>query len=514
MGQDAISQPICFPSSEQQKNTQTVMHMKKSVEVSTEKLISHFSVFKTTGFSKLSLAGLCCKTEGDNNETFKSLEILKNYTTIEELDLSKNNIEDSQELEILAKIRNLFSLNLSENKLSNTNFLNFSNEIHNLNVSNNILSTINLPSLKNLIFLNLEGNSINNADFLKDLPNLVELNLSKNTITSFPKNDISCKNTLTKLNVRSNMFSSVASLAQFLNLEYLDISQNQLVTMEEFSASQDCFKKLDYLNVAWNLISFQPKTARFFFFFLFCLLTFQNLTFSLFFTKNRMNRIQNDEVDLFVEELQYLKNLKLLRKIIFCDKSAKTEYINVVEKRDTPNEQTQEQQPQQHIIPEKPQIKKTQVNSLKAGLAATSSFAGSFRKIKPPSPSPASSKSNSPLSAAAARIEEEGEVQFNLSKTYLFCVVDSLPQLTEIDGTQISAEDKVNGAVFFGRDLKQKDLIKEKFFLKEDSCSESESESEGEIDSSEEEEVAEQKVQMQVAQQQKLQMQKTGEKQK
>ena len=146
-------------------------------------------------------------------------------TEVEEINLSKNTIKNDG-IKDLVKIdfRKLKILNLSENNISNME--SFETKNYELEV------------------LDLSSNKITKLDFLQNFENLKELNLKNNEITSI-KVFGKCKfQNLEKLNLESNELTSIEVLEKcnFENLEELNLNKNEIKNI-------DILEKVDLKNL-------------------------------------------------------------------------------------------------------------------------------------------------------------------------------------------------------------------------------------------------------------------------
>ncbi|CAF0931097.1 unnamed protein product [Brachionus calyciflorus] len=153
---------------------------------------------------------------------------ISEYLTI--FELAKTNIK-----EIFVGSRNrslLQELNLEDNQIEKLTILNLFN-LKKLYLKNNKLKFLNYKQneLKNLEYLNLNDNQINSIEqiFFINLTNLSELYLSNNKLDENIKLNYLYK--LIKLDISSNKFKTFSNdlIPHSLRLEYLDLSNNQIV---------------------------------------------------------------------------------------------------------------------------------------------------------------------------------------------------------------------------------------------------------------------------------------------
>ena len=106
-----------------------------------------------------------------------------------------------------------------------------------------------LSGLKELQFLdsiNLSGHNIKNVNGLEHLANLKSLNLTSNNLTKIGKST-AFKN-VTSLVIRDNLLTTLDGLEQFVNLEFLDISNNENLTS---LTALDNLEKLQIMQVGY-----------------------------------------------------------------------------------------------------------------------------------------------------------------------------------------------------------------------------------------------------------------------
>ena len=164
----------------------------------------------------------------------KNIDMLTNLpaNNLQELDLSKNEIEDIEPLSDIS-YDNLITLNLGNNNiydispLIKVSFIN----LQNLNLSHNLIVDIEPLSdftFKNLDKLKISSNKIRNLDVFAKVPfiNLTYLDLSNN-----------------KINDPSKALNTIS----IINLLHLDLSHNSIKTIEGLNAVQ--YKKLKFLEL-------------------------------------------------------------------------------------------------------------------------------------------------------------------------------------------------------------------------------------------------------------------------
>ncbi|XP_057337575.1 protein artichoke-like [Microplitis mediator] len=149
-----------------------------------------------------------------------------------ELDMSHNKIRyfPAHAFETLFELK---TFRLDNNELSELPDICSLQNLENLSISNNYISSVsssNFCNLSKLKRLNLSGNSLDEipAGVFDNLTSLEELDLSKNLIVTLPDNWISSKINLQYLYLNNNLFpnSSSLSLTSAKNLKFVAIGGN------------------------------------------------------------------------------------------------------------------------------------------------------------------------------------------------------------------------------------------------------------------------------------------------
>ena len=196
-----------------------------------------------TNIMNLTLAGpdteeCSCSVETDEsryiyrlNEPLTDISFLEDFTKLQSLGLSLNNISD---ISALSGLTNLTILNLDHNQISDISALSKLTNLENLYLDHNQISDINaLSGLTNLIDLSLWKNQINDISTLSGLTNLTQLDLSYNQIS-----DISALSGLTNLKylyLEENQISDISALSELKNLDALWIYENQISDISSLS---------------------------------------------------------------------------------------------------------------------------------------------------------------------------------------------------------------------------------------------------------------------------------------
>lgn len=163
----------------------------------------------------------------------QNLKGLSNFSKLEVLNLSNNEISDDSEIKYL---EDLMVLNFANNKLNNqytaietlyelTNLDLSGNNIQDLNSLNNYL--VNLEAEREdpkLTELTLSNNNLTNIEVLYNLSTLQRLNISNNDITDISY--ISPNKALNTLNISGNNIEDVTVLSELTGIKTLNMSNN------------------------------------------------------------------------------------------------------------------------------------------------------------------------------------------------------------------------------------------------------------------------------------------------
>lgn len=201
-----------------------------------------------------------------SNNNLNDLRELKMFTSLENLYLNSNRFDS---IDYFPVMNNLNILSLSNNNIKNISPLRNTPNISMLDLSENkLLNFSTLPALKKVKTLNLNYTTISDFSPLLRLPNLIELNLSGAIVSKQYKLPALPK--LQRLNLSSNQLSAGDSslfekLSSFVNIEYLDLSDNQLENLvpiisvynfknflNENRIGSPIFKSLKSLNISRN----------------------------------------------------------------------------------------------------------------------------------------------------------------------------------------------------------------------------------------------------------------------
>lgn len=164
-----------------------------------------------------------------SNNNLNDLRELKMFTSLENLYLNSNRFDSIDHFPVM---KNLKILSLSSNNIKNISPLKNAPNLSSLDLSDNKqLDFTTLPALKKVETLSLNYNNINDYSPLLRLPNLIELNLSGAMVSKQYKLPALPK--LVRLNLQYNQISIndttlFEDLSSFVNLEFIDLSDNQL----------------------------------------------------------------------------------------------------------------------------------------------------------------------------------------------------------------------------------------------------------------------------------------------
>lgn len=177
--------------------------------------------------------------------SIRSINDLKYFTSLEELDLYGNRISDITPLGGLTKLK---ILNLSKNYSINSKTkdapgmqiecLNKITSLEELYLDYNAISNVgNLSRLVKLKTLSLNHNNLTDISLLSELTKLTYLDVNNNVKI--------------EANLKETGISDISVIKNMPNLEYLDISNNIIM---DASNVNDCVK-LKHLYVSYNLIT-------------------------------------------------------------------------------------------------------------------------------------------------------------------------------------------------------------------------------------------------------------------
>lgn len=173
---------------------------------------------------------------GSDGSKVTSLKGLENFTSLQNLNLSKNSITS---IEPIAGLTSVTTLDLSGNEVK-------------------ITDIDKLSSLTNMVDLNMSSSKITSVNFMSTFNNLQKLNVSENGISSLES--ISGLQNLKSLNIANDTsFSRLDDILVFTNLTELDISKTGLTTLEKIYN----LRKLKVLKAQYLEIDLSPIVATY-----------------------------------------------------------------------------------------------------------------------------------------------------------------------------------------------------------------------------------------------------------
>ncbi len=159
-------------------------------------------------------------------QNISSISILRDFKSLEDLDISKNFIDS---IDDLGSLENLQNLNSSENLLENVDVLRNFEKLESLILADNKISSIpNLTRNSKMSFMEISGNRLDSVVFLKNLTNLKTLSFMDNLVTDVsPLTELGI---LQVLQINRNPISKAKCLSQLKSSKYenLRFACNQL----------------------------------------------------------------------------------------------------------------------------------------------------------------------------------------------------------------------------------------------------------------------------------------------
>ena len=171
---------------------------------------------------------------------------LSKLSNLNNLDIRRNRFEILPD--VIAKL-SIRSLNASGNKIKDVSILKNAKELRVLDLSSNAIGSLKqfLPISNELRTLNLSCNLIKEIDgFVEYLRSVERLNLSSNVIETIPSG-VSALESIEELDLSSNKIRTIDSAFFDLEMEILDLSSNNLKTLNLFS-----LESLEELNLDEN----------------------------------------------------------------------------------------------------------------------------------------------------------------------------------------------------------------------------------------------------------------------
>lgn len=206
-----------------------------------------------TGFAYLSLSCV--------NKRINPIKCIETYSHLQKIDLSQNAIKDVAPLKSLQYV---LSLNLSSNEIANLKSWEGEGlmpQLRNLDLSNNLLTTLLPLPFPSLCGLNLARNDIATAAEFTGHEKLTSLDLSENKLTSVA--GLANMPALTSLNLSgglrhgnpTNQLESIEGLAGMEALQELNLARNKFVNLQ---GPWETFPSLRFLSISENAIE-APK---------------------------------------------------------------------------------------------------------------------------------------------------------------------------------------------------------------------------------------------------------------
>uniref|UniRef100_A0A8C9XVM7 Leucine rich repeat containing 32 n=1 Tax=Sander lucioperca TaxID=283035 RepID=A0A8C9XVM7_SANLU len=189
-------------------------------------------------------------------------------TAVESLDLSSNGLYTGMSDYFLADSPSLANLSLNSNSITKIaqNTFSGSSSLRKINLHNNVIMEIEdgaFDSLDSLTELDLSKNSITCITNF-NLCNLKVLNLSKNSMELFQSTTSTDCYKLLSLDLSENKMPYFPLLPRNNMLEYLDVSRNQLqsinVTGSPEKKAKVYFYHLKYLDMSYNQLKSLPES--------------------------------------------------------------------------------------------------------------------------------------------------------------------------------------------------------------------------------------------------------------
>ncbi|KAM6969760.1 transforming growth factor beta activator LRRC32 [Aplochiton taeniatus] len=235
----------------------------------------------------------------ENVTNLKVLNLSRNYldvfalsktsigplTTVESLDLSGNRLFTGMSDYFLSKSPALVNLSLNGNSITKVMKTTFggSLSLRNIDLHNNVILEIEDGAFESLAHLSELDLSLNSITCITDfnLSHLKVLNLSRNSMENFQTTDSDEEYELLHLDLRENKIPYFPLLPRRNKLMYLDLSRNQLMSvnttgtaddLEHFrdsvvaltqpaaSARHQDFSRLVYLDVSYNQLKGLPQS--------------------------------------------------------------------------------------------------------------------------------------------------------------------------------------------------------------------------------------------------------------
>ncbi len=186
------------------------------------------------------------------NNNISNISVLSNFKDLDDLRIASNNITDISSITDLYKLTVLW---LNDNKISNTAPLRNLSDLSLLYIGGNKLNNDNLKDFINMSSIGclwFENNNITDISTLKDLKNVANINSLK--IDDNKISDISPLKSLTSLEdlyANGNNISDISPLKDLKKLRIVEISHNNI---SDIAALKD-LTKLNSVDLSYNKIS-------------------------------------------------------------------------------------------------------------------------------------------------------------------------------------------------------------------------------------------------------------------
>ena len=234
--------------------------------------IENFTSLTNLNLSRNSISNISCLSSLNNlntlnlsNNVIGNVEGIKELATLTTLNLNSNKISNIQPIGNLTSLR---ELDISNNVISSASTIGQLTNLTSLNISqNSSFANLKEVMMPQLIKLNVSDTAINNIEGIKICRNLEELNLGNNDIetlsylfetekidnetvailrgikkldvryttkTGFSFSGLKKITSLTELYAQGNELTSITGVAELANLEYLNLDDNSISSIEPF----------------------------------------------------------------------------------------------------------------------------------------------------------------------------------------------------------------------------------------------------------------------------------------
>lgn len=201
------------------------------------------------------------ETGNCQNDTFDT-NLLEQFQSLQGLDISSHGVTTLPER--LPNIKNLQVLIVSNNNITTipTKLFDHAQDLSVIDFSNNKIQQIPIFDNKNLPLkeMNFSSNSISSVETFSQFKQLQSLDLSQNQIQTIEKNTFAQNEQLTELLLDHNQIKQF-ECANLTKLEKINMSHNQL-TQINFTLVLQSAKKLTVLNVEANNLTDSSEIAE------------------------------------------------------------------------------------------------------------------------------------------------------------------------------------------------------------------------------------------------------------